>query len=690
METDKSSNTNNVLLPEDIEKNSAASEEEGRSSDNRTTDHTAPTETDKSNNTNNVLLPEDIEKNSAASEEEGGSSDLPGAFPETPAAEEFRVAPIPASAGWGNPIRTRPGEPVPSPSNFTNKSVNDTATYDQESYEKSGSVAPPQLPNPITPDEERAANGGMFGLTEDKDNIIPESGLPMGAGAGVAADDAAAINSGPTIQSAAPESTTAQLAGQVPLEPKRAPEIVKDSQAEASADPEASANSEALQNKSAVENELSKIVPKEPATSESTVSGKAMGIAAEAAVGAGAAATATAAYLSSGSAAQDAKSKLPVSAHEYIDKLTTSDPNGSAKDVTPIAPTVPDTVQKSIEEAYQAPEAAANSEAVQEKSQVETELLRKVGKEEATGEPAPIASAAIAPTVPDTVQQSIMEAYQAPEAAANSKAVQEKSQVESELLEKVGTEEATGEPAPMASLTTATTVPDTVQQSIAEAHQAPEAAANNKAVQGKSQVESELLEKVGTEDAAGEPAPTVTAATATTAPAPLKSTEEPLSETKTVEPAAEKDMTAAATAGSASAAAPTMAASTAAPTISTTPPTGLNFAPTSPTQSESLAAPAAAPAKTAVTEENSKLRIDSRDVSPMSRPVNEPTVTSGVSSSTTPQKSTAATASASTPTPSSPKSSRTSDSSPATDRKSKRRSFFGKLKDKLEHRKDKA
>ena len=491
-------------------------------------------------------MPDQLEKKAGAgAAEDGGSSGLPGAFPETPAAQEFGVNPIPASAGIGNPVHLQPGQSVPPPNTFTNKSVNDTATYDKESYDKSGAVTAPQLPNPVTPDEERAANGGMFGLTDKKENIIPESSLPMGAEAGTAADDAVK-NSGPTVQSSGPQSTTAQLAGEVPLEPKRVPEVVKESQDAASASPEANANPEAVQSKSAVEDELKNKVPEQPATSESTLSGKAAGLAAgaTAAVGTGVA------YVTSSPAVQDAKSKLPVPAQETFDKVANGAANGSAKETTPIA----------------------------------------------------------------------------------------------------------------------STVPDPVQESIAEAHQSPEAAANEEAVQEKSQVESELLKKVDLEQSAGEPALTASAATATTAPAPLKATDEAPSKSEPLASAAEKDMAAAATAATASAAAPT--------------------------SSKGLAAPASTQAKTPATEEVARPRIDSRDISPMSHPVNsQPTITSGVSSSATPKKSTppAAVASSSTPTPSSPVSTKTGESgTPGTDKKSKRRSFFGRIKDKLEHRKDKA
>ena len=331
--------------------------------------------------------------------EDGGSSGLPGAFPDTPAVEnqEFRVNPIPGTPGLGNPITTRPGERVPQPSEFTTRTIDSGVTLDKESYEEAGGV--PQLPNVITPAEERAANGaGMFGLPKITKNMIPESSLPIGeaAGAGAAVTDA-----DPTIQSAAPGATTSELAGKVPIEPRGIPEAVTESQAAANFPPEASANPEAVQEKRAMEQELVKKVLEEPATSESSISGKAATVATGAATGAAAAVTGAAAYASSSQAAQDAKAKLPVSAQEAIGKV-----NGSTKEANPIAPTVPDVVQESIAESHQAPEAAASKAAVEEKSAVESELLKTVKTEEGAGEPAPTATAAIIVEAPKPTMKS--------------------------------------------------------------------------------------------------------------------------------------------------------------------------------------------------------------------------------------------------------------------------------------------
>ena len=746
-EHDGQYNVNNVLQPENITKKHSS-----------TTNPSAGIMSGVTPQSTTAGLAGNVEKESSR---EHGSSALPGVFPETPSNElkdfsvnpipatsgignpvslqpgqkvpdpstltsntlssaahddvslaksaedsqqTFGVAPIPASAGFGNPVHLQPGEKVPDPSTFTRNTVNSTATTDKASYEN-GSGAP-QLPNVVTPQHERdARGGGMFSLPERSANMIPESSLPMGIGGSSERDP------GVHIQSAGPQSTTAQLAGKVPLEPKGVPEIVRESQAQAGFDPEASGNREAVKEKSELEQELESKVPEEPPTSEGTstghggatdkkgfTGGETAGMAAGGAVAGGAAAAGTLSMLTH---------HLPSSVQQAIDEMnrgvTGSSAVPSSADTshqhvgtagldkgTAIAPTVPDVVQESIVESHRAPEAAASEVMVGEKSAVEQELLRNVKRENASGEPAPAAGGsskladgfhqashhqsgaagmAIAPTVPDVVQESIAASHQAPEAAASKAMVGEKSVVEQELLRNVKREDGFGEPAPSAGgisaipsgihdksvphpgAAIAPTVPEVVQESIAESHQAPEAAASSKMVGGKSVVEQELLRNVKREDASGKPAPSASAALSATAPT-TKSTTTALSED---------------TAG--------------------------------------LAAPASAPATTPAASnafaQAMRPRGDSREVSPMTRGPTpstqaQPIVTTGVGSSTapqvsqptsgpaTPQKTTAA-------SKTSPLSNRTGESSASgsTDKKSRRASgFFGKLKARF-HDKDK-
>lgn len=703
-----------------------------------TTNHTLPQETDPSGNVNNVLRPEEIKKDVAAADL--GSSDLPGAFPETPAAEnqQFSVNPIAGTAGIGNPIQVPAGQALPP----STKSINDNVTLDKASYDNAGAATAPQLPNVVTPERERVSRGGMFGLddTAGAGTIIPESGLAMGAAAGAGFGAAAFAGAGPHISSIGPNSTTAQLASQVPLESREAPhissigpdatttglasqvplesrndphissigpnatttglasqvpleqsgvpDVVEKSQETAHASPEASANSEAVQEKSAVEQELQSKVPEAPATSDNSISGKAVGLAAGAAATATAAAAGAAAYITSTKTGQDLKSQLPTSAQTQIDNLAKSS-NGNASHGTPIASTVPDTVQESISKSHQSPEAAANSEAVKEKSAVESELLQKTHAEGSAG--------AIAATVPDTVQESISKAHVTPEAAGNAEAVQEKSAVESELLKKVHTEQAGGEPAPTVTAATTETAPKPTESS----HTGAAIAGGFGAAAGTSAALAAIAGKSGSSSTpATTTQPTTTSTTGKSATTSTESPSVPTTTSSSVKPT---------TATSGSLAVPATSTSTTKPTTAT---------------SDSLAAPASSQAQSSATtaaasestpgRDPARKRIDSRDVSPMTRGPNDtasPIVTTGVASTKTEAKSTpaaaavstpkktttSAAATSSTPTPAatsssaaaSPSSAKTGES-PATDKKKNRRSgFFGRLKEKLHHSKEK-
>lgn len=393
-------------------------------------------------------------------ENSGGSSDLPGSFPETPATEPaaFSVNPIPASDGPGNPVKLAPGEPVPDPStftsnkissavhddtslvpeptfsvnpipatagtgnpvslrasepvpdssNFTANTVESTATTDKASYENSSSSAP-VLPPVVTPQVERESNGtGVFDLPPVSKGLIPESSLPMGEAA------VGSYDAGPTVQSAGPSTTTAQLAAVVPLEKKaEVPEVVKESQEQAGVEPEASAVPQEVQEKSAVEKELLLEVPEAPVTSDGTITespvkaatgvtaseaAEAVGGAALAVGGAAAAYAATAkdklVEAANGSpSAGGVTSYLPESVKQSIDSI-----NAASSTKQSVAGNVPEEVKESIVGSGLSPEAAAYSELVAEKSQVEKELLSEIRQESSTGKSAPAADASVAPS----------------------------------------------------------------------------------------------------------------------------------------------------------------------------------------------------------------------------------------------------------------------------------------------------
>lgn len=658
------------------------------------TNESAPKEADASGNFNNVLTPADIKDDepvatlsSAAPEsstaalagavplqnkhlQTPANEDLPGAFPLTPPAETpsqepqaFSINPIPASEGLGNPVTLAPGEKVPEPSTLTSNTIDSTVKHDKEpesedatvsvapipatagagnpihlapgekvpdaatltgntlsstvttdaaSYEKSDAL-PPQLAPPVfTPEAEREAQGGMFSLPPLAGSVIPESSLPAGVAAKVEQD------TGIHIQSAAPTSTTAALAAEVPKEP-RVPAAVSESQKEAGFEPEASANAEAVEEKKELEHELKEKVPEAPATSSNEQT------ATQQATEAASAGADTAKHVGEVAAAGVVGAAGAFAAATYAAKDKAAETVGLNGQPTTAASGVPEVVAESQKEAHVSPEAAANPEAVAEKKQVESELLSEIGNQSQT--------ATAADAVPAVVAESQKAAHASPEAAANPEAVAEKKTVESQLLsDALHANQTPGEEP-------AREVPAVVAESLKEAHASPEAAANAEAVHEKKDVESELLKEVKKATGSGEPAPTVTAATSATAPAlsddalvdskPLKSSSEPnvLDEAKSN-------------------------------------------------------APASAPAQPAPAEKV----VDSRDVSPMSKQPTtnrqtEPVVTTGVQSSTIPGKSTPETPKKDTV----PSNTNTPESvaSGTTDKKSKRRSFFGKLKEKF-------
>ncbi|CAL8577622.1 Cruciform DNA binding protein [Xanthoria parietina] len=325
-------------------------------------------------------------------------------------ANEFGVAPLPATGGFGNPINLEPGEKVPHSSQFTSNTIDTHVTTDKESYEK-GSNAP-ILPDVVTPQKERDSKGAsMFSVPGISKNMIPESSLPMGESVAAEKDPGAFIQSagqnsttaalagavpkegkttagekdpGAFIQSAGGNSTTAALAGAVPKEPSGLPQIVQESQAEAGTDAEAGHNRQAVAEKSDMEKELESKVPESAVTSEGIAGGNAS--------------TSAIGGASHGSHA------LPASVQQSINEMN----KGSA-----IAPNVPDAVQESITESHVAPEAAGDRKMVGEKSAMESELLDKVPTENAAGEPAPVTSAALtgsapAPTDNETTESAAM------------------------------------------------------------------------------------------------------------------------------------------------------------------------------------------------------------------------------------------------------------------------------------------
>ena len=276
-----------------------------------TTDPSSPEEDDGSNNINNVLYPHQIQPDSAPASHPNAAimsgvtpesttaglagkvprelgdttissaapgststglaknvpyeqrSAVPGTFPDTPRdggdAQQFSVNPIPASSGSGNPIHLKPGEKVPDPSTFNPNTVQSTVRTDPAAYYQDASA-------PLTGGSATFAGASTLPPPSQSQHMIPESSLPMGS---------ESLGSDPvTIQSAAPDSTTAALAAGVPPEPRHrtttgggpvseVPAVVRRSISDAHKDPEAAAYEDAVDEKREVEQELQRKVTRD-------------------------------------------------------------------------------------------------------------------------------------------------------------------------------------------------------------------------------------------------------------------------------------------------------------------------------------------------------------------------------------------------------------------------------------------
>jgi hypothetical protein len=340
--------------------------------------------------------------------------DLPGTFPETPADElnkSIGINPLPAAAGGLNPIKLAPGEPIPN--DIKTADTNSNVRLDPESYEKSDALP--------------GVNFQDLSIAPVAGTMIPESSLPMGTGD---------LN----INSVSANSTTAALAAEVPLEPK-VPEVVRESQEEAGVDPEASGIAAEVKEKEQVEEELKSKVPEAPSTSEGTAgegTDKSEGdktlleTAAATAAGLGAAAVATAVATKDKAietAAPIAAENLPDSVKEALPVSVQETINASTKEATieTVSPEVPAEVKESIVEAGKSPEAAANTEAVEEKKAVEAELLSEVKPAEvsagegAKSEPEPV----VASEPPKTLEQEAPKVVEPPAPAVEIPEVSE-------------------------------------------------------------------------------------------------------------------------------------------------------------------------------------------------------------------------------------------------------------------------
>lgn len=493
---------------------------------------------------------------------ESASSDVPGSIPETPFhdASEYNVDPIPATSGIGNPVNLAPGEAVPHSNTLTSNTVSSTV-HDDPSLKK-GAEDPEQTFG-VAPLPATTGIGNPISL-QPGEKVPPPSEFTRNTTTSfVTTDKESYENSG-----AAPQL----------------PEVVTSDK-----------DRESLGGMFKVPGIGGTMIP------ESS--------------------------LPMGDGATSEIDKGPV--------IQSAGPQASTAALAanvPLEPRgVPEIVQASQQEAGTSTEASENKEAVKEKSTMEKELGTKVPEEPAISESTGAA------------------ASEDPSSKGKDTAVAAGGVVAGGAVAAAASESSHGVPASVQQSidemnkgsAIAPTVPDVVQESIAESHQSPEAAGDMKVVGEKSAMEKELLSEVKREDDAGAPAPSSSAALAETAPAPTKS--------ENVPPSVSKD----------------------------------------PAPLTNAAAPAQTPATGTAMKQAVQSQPDSRDISPMSKPIKQtqnqaqPIVTTGVGSSAAPQTS-------QQPDKAVPvaKQSPAASSSTAADKKSKRASgFFGKLKSKFSDKK---
>jgi hypothetical protein len=160
---------------------------------------------------------------------------------------------------------------------------------------------------------------------------------------------------------------------------------------------------------------------------------------------------------------------------------------------------VPEIVRVSQEQADFPPEASADAEEVREKSEVERELLgevplARVTSDESHGE-----------KTGESVGAALSGAAAAYAGAARDSVVGAIRKVPS--LRAVLPESA--QPPAESEAEVSTAAPRVVRRSISEAHASPEAAAYGEEIAEKAEVEEQLLKRVPTSEAAGEPAPDI-------------------------------------------------------------------------------------------------------------------------------------------------------------------------------------
>ncbi|KAF5232985.1 hypothetical protein FANTH_12736 [Fusarium anthophilum] len=479
-------------------------------------------------------------------------SDIPGGFPATPANEldkAIGINPLPASEGAGNPIKLEPGEKIPE--SITAQSTDKYAKLDKESYEKSDAY--PGIETELPPVSSNTIPESSLPIIGAQDVLI-NSAAPTATTVGLAAEVPLESNGAFVPEVVRESQEKAGAVTEASTDPTEVKEKTMVEEELKGTVPEAPATSVGT---AGVGTEKSENTPDTSLAALAATAGGAViaaGLAAKETVEekAGPALNSAADAITdtaNKNLPDSVKEQLPVAAQETL----------AAKNEEQIrqevSPEVPAEVKESLVEAGKSPEAAANTAAVEDEKEVENELLKQVkpvtGIYDSVVEQPKEELKQVSPEVPVEVKDSITEAGKSPEAAANTEAVEEKKLVEAELLKEVkpaATIDETPKVAPE--------VPTEVKESIVESGERPEAAASTEAVENKKEVEAQLLKEAQPIPAVDEvktqeTEPAVPAVTAPAAAAPLETKaveakhdaepvtkpEEPKTEAKTETPA---------------------------------------------------------------------------------------------------------------------------------------------------------
>jgi hypothetical protein len=495
------------------------------------TDHTAPQENDNLGNLNNYLTTDRIKKhthtpaaaaimsgvtpNSTTAalakdvpKENGTSSALPGAFPETPATEpeSFSINPIPASAGNGNPITLAPGEAVPHPSTINGNTIASGVHDDEELKAADLAKEPTFSVNPIP-----ATAGGGNPIT-----LAPGEPVP----------NPSTITGNTVASTVRTDKESYEKSGGLGTAPFLPPVVT----------PEAERAAKGTGVLDLPSTSKGGLIPESSLAMGEGGAGNYDASPTIQSVGPGAT---TAALAGAVPLEKDIKGKDTATIQSVGPSATTAALAGTVP-LEKKESSVPDLVKESQKAAHFPPEASAVPEEVEEKKEVERELLSGVplapvtsddttkeaheAKFGGAGAAAAVGAAAVAVggaafAVGSAAKEKVSEAVaNAPSPSQVSKSIP----IPDSIRESISSINETAKRQSVAGIPAASdAVPAPVRQSISAAHESPEAAAYQVPVKEKEEVEGELLREVPTDVSKGESAPSSAAGGAVATAAPV-------------------------------------------------------------------------------------------------------------------------------------------------------------------------